>query len=231
MDVEQVSRAPAWTASGPAEEPVGPSIRARSRGESARSLLWEVAQTVILTVVIFFLVRAVIQNFRVEGASMVPTLQSGQYLLINKVLYARADGTPLDRVFADSTPNDDVNFVFGGPERGDIIVFHAPGQSDKDFIKRVIGLPGEMVRVNRGQVFVNGQRLDEPYIRHRATYDLEEQRVPPGSYFVLGDNRPNSSDSHLGWFLPADNIIGKAWVSYWPPTYWGVMPAAAYDDR
>ena len=229
MDVEQVSRAPAWTASGPAEEPVGPSIRARSRGESARSLLWEVAQTVILTVVIFFLVRAVIQNFRVEGASMVPTLQSGQYLLINKVLYARADGTPLDRVVADSTPNDDVNFVFGGPERGDIIVFHAPGQSDKDFIKRVIGLPGDSVRIVNGQVFINGRPLDEPYITHRATYDLDQKLVPPGAYFVLGDNRPNSSDSHLGWFVPADNVIGKAWVSYWPPTYWGVMSAAAYS--
>ena len=93
----------------------------------------------------------------------------------------------------------------------------------------MIGAPGERVRIVNGQVFVNGRPLEETYIRHRATYDLDEKTVPWGSYFVLGDNRPNSSDSHLGWFVPANNIIGKAWVSYWPPTYWGVMPAAAYN--
>jgi signal peptidase I len=94
----------------------------------------------------------------------------------------------------------------------------------------VIGLPGETVRIVNGQVFINGKPLDEPYLTHHATYDLESKVIPPGNYFVLGDNRPNSSDSHLGWFVPANNLIGKAWVSYWPPTDWGVMTAAAYDQ-
>ena len=241
MDGNQVTPASAWGATAPtapgttapgttesADQTIAPPVVAESRGESARALIWEIVQTVLLTIAIFLAVRSVVQNFRVEGASMDPTLHTGQYLLINKVLYARADGTVLERAVTDQTPNDVPNYVFGGPERGDIIVFRAPGQSDKDFIKRVIALPGESVRILNGQVFVNGKPLAEPYITHRATYDLDQKVVPPGSYFVLGDNRPNSSDSHLGWFVPADNLIGKAWVSYWPPTYWGVMPAQAY---
>ena len=230
MDANQVSPASSWPATNPADQPIVPTTASESRGESVRSLVWEIVQTVLLTIVIFLAVRSVVQNFRVEGASMDPTLHTGQYLLINKVLYARSDGTVVDRFVPDPTPNDGVNFVFGGPQRGEIIVFRSPQQSDKDFIKRVIGMPGDGVRIVNGQVFVNSKPLDEPYIRHRASYDLEQKSVPPGSYFVLGDNRPNSSDSHLGWFVPADNIIGKAWVSYWPPTDWGVMAAAAYTD-
>jgi signal peptidase I len=230
MDAKRVSPAPAWTTTGTVEPPLATTTtNARSRGESVRSLIWEIVQTVLLTIAIFLAVRSVVQNFRVEGASMDPTLHSGQYLLINKVLYARTDGTLLDRFF-DTDPSSEVNFLFGGPNRGDIIVFRSPGQSDKDFIKRVIALPGETVKIVDGRVFVNGSPLEEPYVRHHATYDLDQKQVPAGSYFVLGDNRPNSSDSHLGWFVPANNIIGKAWVSYWPPTYWGVMPAAAYGN-
>ena len=230
MDGNQISPASGWSATSPADQRLAPSMGSESRGETARALVWEIVQTVLLTIAIFLAVRSVVQNFRVEGASMDPTLHSGQYLLINKVTYARADGTILERFVDDATPNDEANFIFGGPQRGDIIVFRSPGQSDKDFIKRVIALPGETVRIANGQVFVNGKRIDEPYVKHRATYDLDQKTVPPGSYFVLGDNRPNSSDSHLGWFVPANNVIGKAWVSYWPPTYWGVMPAAAYGN-
>jgi len=233
VEGEQTTSAPTWTppASSATSAPVEqPTVTSESRGDSARSLIWEIIQTVLLTIAIFLAVRSVVQNFRVEGASMDPTLHTGQYLLINKVLYARADGTFLERFLHDSTPNDQPNYLFGGPHRGDVIVFQAPGQTDKDFIKRVIGLPGETVRIVDGQVFINGRPLDEPYLTHHATYDFEQKVIPPGNYFVLGDNRPNSSDSHLGWFVPANNLIGKAWVSYWPPTYWGVMTAAAYDQ-
>jgi signal peptidase I len=230
MDVNQVTPAPGWSATGAAEPRLAPATASQSRGDTARSLVWEIVQTVLLTIAIFLAVRSVVQNFRVEGASMDPTLHSGQYLLINKVLYARTDGTFLDGLLGNGPKDDSVNFLFGGPQRGDIIVFRSPGQADKDFIKRVIGLPGEKVRIKNGRVYVNGKPLDESYIRHHASYDLEEKTVPPGSFFVLGDNRPNSSDSHLGWFVPASNIIGKSWISYWPPTYWGVMPAAAYGN-
>jgi signal peptidase I len=228
MQTDPVMPASTWASEAPADEP--PATPSESRADSARSLVWEIIQTVLLTIAIFLAVRSVVQNFRVEGASMDPTLHTGQYLLINKVLYARADGTLLEGVIPDRTPQDTPNFIFGGPQRGDIVVFLSPGQTDKDFIKRVIGLPGETVRIVNGQVFVNGKPLEEPYLTHHATYDFESRVVPPGQYFVLGDNRPNSSDSHLGWFVPANNLIGKAWVSYWPPTEWGVMTAAAYDQ-
>jgi signal peptidase I len=232
MQGDQTTSVPTWpnptsSEATPSEQPAPVS---ESRADSARSLVWEIVQTVLLTIAIFLAVRSVVQNFRVEGASMDPTLHTGQYLLINKVLYARADGTFLERIIPDRTPNDQPNFIFGGPQRGDVIVFQSPGQTDKDFIKRVIGLPGETVRIVDGTVFINGRPLDEPYLTHHATYDFEQKVIPPGNYFVLGDNRPNSSDSHLGWFVPANNLIGKAWVSYWPPTNWGVMTAAAYDQ-
>ncbi len=201
----------------------------QSRG-GAR-LAWELFQTIVLTVVIFLGVRAVVQNFRVEGASMEPTLHTGQYLLINKVAYFRPTGTPLDSLLP-ITRQGSVDYLFGGPQRGDVAVFRAPNQPDKDFIKRVIGLPGDLVLVRGGQVFVSGQRLDEPYIQFPATYtypaDGRPLRVPEDSYFVLGDNRPNSSDSRLGWFVPVDNLVGRAWLSYWPPASWGVLTPAVY---
>lgn len=196
------------------------------------SLLLEVLQTVILTLVIFFGVRTVGQNFVVDGASMDPTLQSGEYLLINKLVYWRLDQGPLSPLIPRRLR--DHGYLFGGPRRGDVIVFLAPTAEQKDFIKRVVGLPGEEIRIVRGKVYVNGQLLDEPYLSHLATYDYplngQPMRVPPDHYFVLGDNRPNSSDSHYGWTVPAKDIIGKAWVSYWPPSEWRVLEDRAYAN-
>jgi signal peptidase I len=200
------------------------------RLNQGKALVWEIAQTVLLTIAIFLSVRLVVQNFRVEGASMDPTLHSGQFLLINKVTYAFLDGTPLQNVIPAPNARGSVKYVFGGPNRGDIIVFHSPGSYEKDFIKRVIGLPGETVKIVDGAVFIDGKRLDEPYITHKATYDLDSKKIPSDSFFVLGDNRPNSSDSHLGWFVPAESIIGRAWISYWPPSLWGVIQPADYPN-
>jgi signal peptidase I len=212
------------------EEPISRSSVAIRRIDQGKALLWEIAQTVLLTIAIFLSVRLVVQNFRVEGASMDPTLRSGQFLLINKVTYARVDGTPIDPLLPARNDRGTIHYVFGGPNRGDVIVFRSPGSPDKDFIKRVIGLPGESVRIVDGRVFVNGREIDEPYLTHHATYDLETKKIPSDSFFVLGDNRPNSSDSHLGWFVPADSIIGRAWVSYWPPDLWGVVSTSAYAN-
>jgi signal peptidase I len=206
---------------------VAPVQSQNPAGSSVRAFLWEMLQTVLLTLVIFLAVRAVVQNFKVEGASMEPTLHSGQYLLINKVGYARADGTPLTTVVKQD-PSIGSSYLFGGPSRGDIIVFRSPVQPDKDFIKRVIGVPGDTVEVRGGQVLVNDQPIEEPYIRDRSPYLVPRQVVPPGHYYVLGDNRPNSSDSHVWGLVPADNIIGRAWVSYWPPNLWGVVPEPVY---
>jgi signal peptidase I len=207
--------------------PVAPTRGNNSGG--LRAFLWEILQTVLLTLVIFLAVRAVVQNFKVEGASMEPSLHSGQYLLINKIGYARLQGTPAYAlVHPDSSTPSDPGYLFGGPQRGDIIVFRSPVQPDKDFIKRVIGVPGDTVEIRGGQVLVNGAPLDESYIRDRPPYVAPRQVVPPGHYFVLGDNRPNSSDSHVWGLVPADNIIGKAWVSYWPPNLWGVLAEPVY---
>jgi signal peptidase I len=206
-----------------------PRIPTTSRADSVKSLVWEVLQTVVLTILIFVAVRAIVQNFRVEGASMEPTLHRDQYIVINKVAYSRLDGTPISPIVgAESNPTSTPKFVFGGPQRGDIIVFKAPGAPDKDFIKRVMGLPGEKVRVSAGNVLIDGKPLEESYIKYHASYDFETRTVPPRQYFVLGDNRPNSTDSHLGWFVPVEDIIGRAWVTYWPPDLWGTVTPPAY---
>src|SRR5436190_5490689 len=132
-------------------------------------LAWELLQTVVLTLAIFLGVRSVVQNFRVEGASMEPTLETGQYLLISKASYFHVENTPLAN-FLPTTHQGSIQYLFGGPERGDIVVFRAPTQPDKDFIKRVIGMPGDTVLIKNGTVYVNDKPLDEPYIHFPASY-------------------------------------------------------------
>jgi signal peptidase I len=206
-------------------------VKITRRRVEPRGLAWELLQTIVLTLVIFVAVRSVVQNFRVEGDSMKPTLLSGQYLLINRAAYFHLEGTPIDTLIPSSAQGS-VRYLFGGPQRGDIAVFRAPTQPDKDFIKRIIALPGDTVLIRNGEVYVNGQLLDEPYIRFPASYNYPITGNPitvrDGQYFVLGDNRPNSSDSHQGWFVPVDHLVGRAWLSYWPPNAWGVTPHAAY---
>src|SRR3954451_11716006 len=171
-----------------ARAPVAPTRGNNSGG--LRAFLWEILQTVLLTLVIFLAVRAVVQNFKVEGASMEPSLHSGQYLLINKIGYARLQGTPAYAIVhpdAAQQPSDP-GYLFGGPQRGDIIVFRSPVQPDKDFIKRVIGIPGDAVEARGGPVYVTVNMRDEPYIRDRAPYLAPRQVLPPGLFFGLGDH-------------------------------------------
>jgi signal peptidase I len=187
-----------------------------------RSFLRELLEMAVLTIAIFLIVRVALQNFKVEGSSMWPTLHNNEYILVNKI-----------------------DYMIHSPHRGDIIVFHAvpAGQPDRDFIKRVVGLPGETVAVHNGSVFINGQSLHENYNHVRPDYNFPttcsansytqgswcSERVPSGDYFVLGDNRNNSEDSHA-WiatpWLARNEIIGKAWVSYWPFSSLHVFQAA-----
>lgn len=195
-----------------------------------KSAVRDVLETLLLTVLIFLIVRSVVQNFKVEGRSMEPTLHNGQYLLINKATYWRLDGNLLGKLNPGAEASSDSavpasHYLFSPPERGDIIVFRYPKEPSRDFIKRVIGVPGDMVEIKNGVVYVNGKPLHEDYTADPPSYFQPAERVPEGNYFVLGDNRNNSSDSHVWGLVPEENIIGKAWFSYWPPDSWGSVEA------
>ena len=163
--------------------------------QSAESVAREIIETLLLTFFIFWLVNSLVGRYRIDGSSMNPTLSDGQYLLINNVSYY------LDK-----------------PEFGDIIVFHHP-RNELNLIKRVIGVSGDHIDIADRKVKVNGVTLDEPYINAAPNYSGSWD-VPEGQYFVLGDNRNNSSDSHSWSFLPEENIIGRAMFIYWPPDNW-----------
>ncbi|MCB0168301.1 MAG: signal peptidase I [Anaerolineae bacterium] len=193
----------------PLEDETPPKAE-ESRWQTAWSIVREVGETIILTLIIFFLIQTVVRNFRVVGTSMVNNLHDGQYLIIDKVSY-----NPLLTKYLG----------MGGPQRGDVIVFEPPNNPNEDYVKRIIGLPGEEVNVINGQVFINGVKLDEPFEPVPGTYTMPSPIVvPPGDVFVLGDNRNNSNDSHNWGPLPIGNIVGRAWVSYWPPDQWGTIP-------
>lgn len=187
----------------PAEE----AEEAPGEREPARSLARELLETAVLTLLIFFLIRVAVQNFRIEGQSMEPTLHAGQYLIVNKAVYR----------------------WLHPPQRGDIIVFEYPRSPDRDFIKRVIGLPGEEVEIRDGVVYINGRALQEAYISSPSRRSFAARMVGEDEYFVLGDNRPNSSDSRSWGMLPQKYIIGRAWLSYWPPQTWGFVPNNGYS--
>ncbi len=155
---------------------------------------------------------------------MSPTLEGGQYVLVNKLVYVNLPDTVITRAIPliKSGPDSKV-FPFHPPDRGDVIVFIAPTDTTRDFVKRVIGVPGDTVRIVNGVVFVNGNQLDEPYLVSKDNYSMSPKRVPDGAYFVLGDNRRASDDSRKWGFVPAENIIGMAWFSYWPLTQWQVL--------
>ncbi len=199
----------------------------------------ELVETILLTLVIFVAVRTLVVNFRVDGESMRPSLTNGQYLLVNKAVFFHFDlNTARNILPGEDTNVKDVVYIFHPPQRGDIVVFNPPAPSDKPYVKRVIGLPGDRVAVRNKQVFVNGTTIAESYIAAEPgyTYPLGggEYTVAAGNIFVLGDNRNNSSDSHAFGQVPLDNVIGKAIVSYWPPEGFGIIPHERYtglDER
>ena len=200
-----------------------------------RSPVREILETIGLTLLIFLLVRAVVQNFVVDGSSMEPSLYQGQYLLVNKAAYVQWDTNFLPRLnpFQDS-PAPPVNntYLLGGPQRGDIVVFLAPHDT-RDFIKRVIGLPKETVEVRANQgVFINGQKLVEPYIKEVPNYDWPapnaSSQIPDGMIFVLGDNRRYSDDSHIFGPIAIDTVAGRAWFQYWPLDHAGPIAHPTY---
>ena len=181
------------------EEETQPIDISSENSQTLKQFIIDLLETIILAVVLFFAINAISARVRVDGFSMVPTLQDGEYVLVNRLAYRSSV-----------------------PERGDIIVFSSPKSADLDLIKRVIGLPGDTIRIFNGEVQVNGQTLTEPYIAAAPTYN-GEWSVPEDNLFVLGDNRNDSSDSHAWGLLPLQNVIGKAVLVYWPIPEWTLI--------
>ena len=167
--------------------------------EKRYRLVREVIETIVLTLLMFLVIRFAVQNFNIEGHSMEPSLHDQELILVDKWTY-----------------------LFHPPSRGDVIVFIAPPQPSQDYIKRVIGVPGDVITIQNANVIVDGVPLKEIYVDPRNQGGTFEDRnivnmvVPPNDYFVLGDNRANSSDSRVWGFVPKQNIIGRAAVVYWP---------------
>lgn len=163
----------------------------------------EIIETIALTLLIFGVIRFAVQNYLVDGISMQPGLKNNEYVLVNKMAY-----------------------IFHGPERGDVIVFHWPQDTNKDLIKRVIGLPGDTISTDSTSVRVNGVLLKEPYlprINGPANPSASIWKIGPNQYFVLGDNRQYSDDSRSWGVLPRNFIVGKAVMVYWPLSNWQII--------
>jgi signal peptidase I len=168
-----------------------------------KNFLREFLVEIIFVAVFVALWFTVVQTYEVFQTSMEPNFHEGQRIVVNKAAYWS---------------------WIGEPRRGDVIVLKAPSGGNEDFIKRVIGLPGDTVEIIGGVTYVNGLKLDEPYVKRSFTYSLAKITVPENTYFVLGDNRDVSNDSHRWGPLARDSIIGKVFVIYWPPQSWEWVP-------
>lgn len=177
-----------------------------SAEESASEPHWfgvmvrEVVETVGLAVIIFLIIRVGIQNYRIEGASMEPNFHDGEYLIVNKLAYR-----------------------LGEYERGDVIVFKYPNDPSKDYIKRVIGLPGDTVEIRAGELYVNGVLIQEPYPHLPNVRDEPPTVVDAGHLYVMGDNRPASSDTRSWGQLGQEFVIGQAWLAIYPINQFGLV--------
>jgi len=192
-----------------------------------RTFVREAVETLLLAVLVFLAVRASFQNFKVDGSSMYPTLENGEFLIVNKLVYSEVDLERLSRFIPFVDPgNDPQRNVFHAPERGDIVVLKDPRDPQQDLIKRVIGLPNETLEIRDGKVYVNDHLLEEPYLKSAWHDSKSSITLGPDEYFVMGDNRENSLDSRsmsIG-LIHKDLIIGKAMLSYWPTSKFGLAP-------
>lgn len=167
--------------------------------------LIEAIETVVLAVVLFLIINTVSARIRVDGQSMEPSFHSGNFVIVNKLAYR-----------------------FGDYHRGDVIVFPSPNSDGEDLIKRVIGLPGERIRISNGQVFVNDRLLSEPYILSSPSGDRREITLSQNALYVMGDNRNNSSDSRTWGPLDIEKVLGKAIFVYWPFPDFGLLQQIEY---
>jgi signal peptidase I len=186
-------------------------VQKASVGHSGRKQVWawarDVLETLLLAAVIFLLVNSLTGRYEVQSISMEPTLHEGQFLIVSKFAYRLRP-----------------------PQRGDIVVLDPPDErSQIPYIKRVIGLPGDRVEVRNGRVWIDGVALNEPYVSGPALYERTFE-LKNDEYLVLGDNRNNSSDSHVWGTLPEKNLIGKTVFRYWPIEKLGPIPHYVFPE-
>ena len=173
--------------------------------------LREIGITILIAIAIFVSIKATIQGYRAQYSCMLPNIEDGEWIMVSKASY-----------------------FFSDPKRGEVIIFKPPEElrAQYPFIKRVIALPGETVEIKDGKVFINNIPIDEPYVfpePPRRNKDFGPEKLLEGQYFVLGDNRNNSNDSRSWGTASRDDIIGKAWLIYWPPSKWGVVKHHGYS--
>jgi signal peptidase I len=189
----------------PATAPLIAYPRPKLRRQGFASFAREILETLVLVVAIYSLVRLATASFMVVGPSMQPNFYDYQFLLVSRV-----------------------NYLLGNPARGDIIVFHYPRDPEQDYIKRVIGVPGDTVEIHDEQVYVNGVALSEPYINEPCrTCSTGSWTLGPDQFFVMGDNRNHSSDSRYFGLVDRHFIVGQALIRYWPPGNWGIVSRIA----
>ena len=174
-----------------------------------KGILRDYAETIVTCVIFVLFARTfVFQQSKIPTGSMIPTLLIGDYIMVNKHVYAPISFSWERKIL----PIRDIR-------RGDIIVFKFPDEPEKDYIKRVIGLPGDVVEVRHRQLYLNGVLQSEPYVQHiyppGSNDDYPPTKIPPASYFAMGDNRDNSKDSRSWGFVPKDYVKGRAFVIFW----------------
>jgi signal peptidase I len=182
-----------------------------------RSVVRELIETVALALFLVLVIQSAVNNYRVEGPSMEPLLLGGDRVVVSKIGSIEIDAAHA----ASYLPSVDAEagqlwHPFGQLTYGDVVVFKWPRDESQNFVKRVIGLPGDRVRVELGTVFVNDDPVEEPYVDYTLRQTITERVVEQGTYYVMGDNRAQSDDSRHWGTVPFDNVIGKIAVVYWP---------------
>ena len=182
-----------------------------------RAVLREAIETVALVLFFVLVLQSAVQNYRVEGPSMLPYMENLDRVLVNKLGYTAIDAErAIGWIPSVDVEEGTVWRPVGEPSVGDVVVFRWPVDERQFFVKRIIGLPGDTIRIERGVVYRNGTPLEEPYIEHESYETIVGRIIQEGEYYVLGDNRAQSDDSRRWGAVPEENIIGEVWLTYWP---------------
>jgi signal peptidase I len=171
------------------------------RQELKKHEWYDLLETIVFAFILAFLIKTfILQISYIPTGSMIPTLNEKEAVLVIRIPY-----------------------YFREPSRGEVIVFKYPQDLTKEYVKRLIGLPGDTIEIKNGVVYVNGKALDEPYVKNKSSDNYGPIKVPKDNYFVLGDNRPVSVDSRYWGFVPKKNLVGKAVLLLWPPQRIGLV--------